>query len=113
MGYRVMHPLVFANPLDQSFASGVFEDVILPDGRLTQYWRTEPPRAGPPVGLLTRWRDDFVAPAPMFQILGGPWTLVTDALAERVMRAGFDDVIFIDVTYDGTRSHSIHRTLSD
>jgi hypothetical protein len=113
LGYRVMIPRVFANPLDQTFVPGVYQDVILPDGSLTQYWRQELPPAGPPVALRTRWREDFVPPAPMFEILGGPWLLVTDALAERVMRAGFDDVNFIDVTNDGTRSCSIHRTLSD
>jgi hypothetical protein len=47
-----------------------------------------------------RWRADFVAPAPLFQAAGVPWTLSTDTLAERIRAAGITDVLLQDVTQD-------------
>jgi hypothetical protein len=59
----------------------------------------------------TYWRDDLTPPAPLFRVLGTPWTLVTDALADRVMRAGITDLIFMDMTSDRARAELMFRQL--
>ncbi|MBR0668918.1 hypothetical protein GXW71_31500 [Roseomonas hellenica] len=107
-GYRVINPRVFANPMDRQRMSGVFIDVPRPDGSITHIWKPDlphPARPAPPI----YWRQDFVPPAPLFSVPGAQWTLVTDALADQVMRAGFPDVTFIDYAQAGV----VYRSATD
>ena len=57
--------------------------------------------------LVNLWDPAFVAPAPLFRVPGISWSLATDALADRVMRAGISDVVFMDIENDGTRTAGI------
>ena len=101
--YRLMNLLAFANPIDRERSSPpMFEDVVLPNGSTTFVWTAPPYQPG---GMISRvlWRTDFVPPAPLFRVPGGVWTLATDQLAERVMRAGIKDAVFMDFENDGTR----------
>jgi hypothetical protein len=111
MGYRVLNPRAFANPMDRQRMAGVFIDVALPSGGSTYVWSPDPPRPGWP-GPPTYWREDFVPPAPLFKI-PGMWTAVTDALADRIMRAGFQDLMFIDYAADTGGGGRVRRQLAD
>lgn len=100
--YRLMNLLAFANPMDrQRTAPPEFTDVTLPDGSWTFVWSADPWQPGRPMPHLF-WRKNFVPPAPLFRVPGWSMTLATEELAERVMRAGLDDVVFIDMQTDGT-----------
>lgn len=103
MGYMALNVLAFANPLDRGRTGpGRFVDVDTPQGP-TFAWVTEGAHPGATVPRIA-WRDGFVPPAPLFRVPGSLWTLATDELADRVADAGFDDVAFLDVTNDGTRT---------
>lgn len=110
--YKVLNLLVFANPMDRERSwPAIYTDVELSDGTSTFLWSAPGWQPGMPIPRLF-WREDFVAPAPLFRTPGRPWTLATDALAERVLRAGFNDVMFHDPTNDGSRTEGvIMRTL--
>lgn len=107
MGYKVMNLRAFGNPMDRQRMPGEFTEVAMPDGGITHVWRYDGPRPPSAPPLPVWWRQDFVAPAPLFRVPGGGWTLATDDLAEKVMRAGFPDVAFIDVTNDGSRTEGL------
>lgn len=49
----------------------------------------------------TVWREGFIPPAPLFRDRYGRF-IATDALADRVMRAGISDVMFEDVTSEAS-----------
>ncbi len=80
----------------------MFVDVDTPAGP-TFVWVTEPSHPGNAQPTIA-WSADFIPPAPLFQVPGTGWTLATDELADQVMRAGTDEVVFMDVTNDGTRT---------
>ena len=102
MGYKVLNITTYANPLDrQRTGPGHFVDLTTPDGD-TFVWVTEPSHRSATAPVIA-WRDDFVAPAPLFNVPGSAWMLATEELAARVADAGFKDVAFLDVTNDGTR----------
>jgi hypothetical protein len=106
MRYKIFNPMVFANPLDRHRTGpGYFADIITPDGPTFAWVREEfsPNDPWPTVA----WRSDFVPPAPLFYVPGNMWMLVTETLADRITRAGFDDVAFLDVTNDGTRTEPL------
>lgn len=110
--YKVLNLLTFANPMDRERSwPSIYTDVELSDGTSTFLWSAEPWQPGMPVPRLF-WREDFIAPAPLFRVPGKHWAMATDALAGRVIRAGFDDVMFHDLTNDGSRTYGlIVRTL--
>lgn len=95
--YEMFEVSQFGNPFDPTRMAGDVRPVRQPDGSLRDEWvmdwfgRVE---KSPDV----YFRDDFVAPAPMFRGLGSYWTFATDELADRVQRAGIDDVLFLDIT---------------
>ena len=104
-GYRWLHLTHVADPFDRERSDGAYADVYVgppeawrPDAPTIRRWRLATPGPGRPVRV--RWREDFVAPAPLFQAAGVPWTLATDALAERIRAAGITDVLLQDVTQD-------------
>lgn len=105
--YSLVNLLVFANPLDRARTEPAeFADVALPGGGSTFVWTAPPWQPGRPVPRHL-WRSDFAAPAPLFRVPGISWTLATDDLADRVMRAGLEEVAFMDVENDGTRTDGI------
>ena len=95
MGYAALQPLAFADPFDHERTPGRTETVGLAEGRTVEAWR--PARPVPGQGRTIYWRAGFAAPAPLFRVLGTPWTLATEALAKRVMDAGVTDLVFQDV----------------
>lgn len=105
--YRLMNLLAFANPIDRDRTSPRgFTDVTLADGNTTFVWTAPPWQPGQPTPCL-QWRAGFVSPAPLFRVPGSAMTLATDELADRVMRAGRDDIAFMDMTNDGTRTEGL------
>ena len=100
MGYAAVQPLAFADPFDHDRTPGRTETAALADGRTMETWR--PARPVPGRESTIAWRADFVAPAPLFRVLGTSWTLATEALAKRAMDAGITDLVFQDV--EGTKA---------
>ena len=108
--YQVFQPIHFADPLDWSRTPGEAVDVQRADGSIGKEWRLPWPNpAGPP--LRVYWRDDFVPPAPLFRVPGTAWMLATDELADRVMRAGITDLVFLDMTSDRAQTELVFRQL--
>lgn len=103
MGYRWLHLLHVADPFDRERSDGAFDDAYVgppeawrPGAPTVRRWRLRPSTPDRPIRV--RWRADFVAPAPLFQAAGVPWTLATDELAGRIRAAGLEDVVLQDVT---------------
>lgn len=106
MGYKAINVLACANPIDRERSGpGRFVDIETPGGPTYAYVSN---RQSPfdPVDRIY-WREDFVPPAPLFCVPNSGWLLATEELAERVTRAGIDDVAFLDVTNDGTRTDKL------
>lgn len=102
MDYKALNVLAFANPLDRERTGpGRFVDVDTASGP-TFVWIGDEPGPNAPTPRIA-WAPGFVPPAPLFRVPGTSWTLATEELADRVTRAGFLDVMFLDVTNDGTR----------
>ena len=101
--YRVLHVVHWADALDRERTNGEMTDHYLADGSIEQRWNLPmpDPNAAP---LRIAFRHDFVAPAPIFRTLPTMWTLVTDDLADRVVRSGIEDVVFYSPENDGTRT---------
>ena len=107
-GYQAMNVTSFADPFDREQTSGGMADVTGPDGALRREWQiATPDPSGPP--LKIRWRDDFVAPAPLFRVPGTAWTLATEGLAAAVMQAGIVDLVFQDVVSQRARHEAVFR----
>lgn len=100
-GYAEFHVVPEADPFDRARTSAAVLAPFLPDGRVNPGWVPDSANSGPnaPVPVI-RWRDDFVPPAPLFRVPGHGWLLTTDDLAERVGRAGIEDVAFQGVADD-------------
>ena len=103
--YRWLHLTHVADPFDREQSDGGYADVYVgapeawhPDAPTVRRWRLAMP--GPGRSIRVRWRADFIAPAPLFQAAGVPWTLATDALAKRIRAAGISDVLLQDVTQE-------------
>ena len=92
LGYSLVDVIQYANPFDPNRTSGQVRDVRQSDGSLRREWVVDYA-----VGVECYFRDDFVPPAPLFRGTGTLWTFATDELAERVMRAGIDDMLFQDI----------------
>lgn len=108
--YQAFHVLNFADPIDWSRTAAVVLDVRRQDGSIRKQRYVAPPDpVGPPRRIY--WRDDFKAPAPLFRAVGTPWTLATDPLADKVMRAGITDLVFQDVTSDRAQTEVVLRQL--
>lgn len=90
--FRVVHE---ADPVDLARMYG-HEPDREPDGNPTVAWllSVSGPHATP---RRTVWREGFVPPAPLFRDRTGG-LIATEALADRVARAGLADVLFQDVT---------------
>ena len=93
--YRVFRAVQEADPVDLRRMYGHEPDRAL-DGSPTTAWlmSVSGPHAAP---RRTVWREGFVPPAPLFLDRMGR-LIATEALAERVTRAGLADVSFQDVT---------------
>jgi len=106
--YQAFHVVPFADLIDWSRTAGLSLEVPRPDGSIRKRWFMAPPN---PVGPPNRayWREDFTPPAPLFHAAGTPWTLATDALADKVMRAGITDLTFLDVTSDRAQTELVLR----
>lgn len=108
--YQIFQPIHFADPFDWSRTPGEAVDVQRADGSIGKEWRLPcPDPASPP--LRVYWRDDFVPPAPLLRVSGTYWMLATDALADKVMRAGITDLAFLDMTSDRTQTELVFRQL--
>ena len=104
--YRWLHLTHVADPFDREQSDGDYADIYVgppqawrPDAPTVRRWRLATPGPGRPIRI--RWREDFIPPVPLFQAAGVPWTLATDALAERIRAAGITDVQLQDVTQNG------------
>ncbi len=94
--YAVFDVRQYGNPFDRNKMLGEEREVRQPDGSLRREWIMDwenRMRLSPDV----YFRHDFVAPAPLFKAVGSSWVFATDSLAERVMRAGITDMIFVDI----------------
>lgn len=108
--YQAFHVVAFADLIDWNRTAGQALDVPRPDGSIRKLWRLAPPN---PVGSSRRiyWRDNFTPPAPLFRVAGTSWTVATDSLADRVMRAGITDLVLQDVTSDRAQTELVLRAL--
>ncbi|MFV0624806.1 hypothetical protein ACBY01_12465 [Sphingomonas sp. ac-8] len=108
--YKVLHAVHEADPVDLARMYG-YEPDRDADGSLSTAWvlAHHGPHAAP---RRTIWRDGFVPPAPLFRDTRGG-LIATDALAERVMRAGLTDVMFQDVTSEASLHRIVTRVIAD
>ena len=106
--YQVFRVVREADPVDLARMYGHEPDRGA-DGRPTSAWllSVHGPHAPP---RQTVWREGFVAPAPLFRDASGR-LMATEALAERVMRAGLADVAFQDVVSEASLRGLAFRTL--
>ena len=100
--YTTWQPLLSADPIDQDASDGEWVDWIEDDGRLGKRWMlaTGPNRPSPRVVF----KSDFEPPAPLFSGTAVGGVLVTEALAERILAAGIEDVAFVKM--DGERGRT-------
>jgi len=104
--YRAFHVVRQADPVDLARMYG-HEPERGDDGQPTLAWllSVSGPHAAP---RRTIWREGFGPPAPLFRD-GTGRLIATDALAERVMRAGLQDVVFQDVTSEAALHELVFR----
>jgi hypothetical protein len=105
--YQAFQVVHFADLIDWNRTPGQVLEHRRPDGSI----RRQRYLAHPLDGQRTYWRDDFTPRAPLFRVFGTPWTLATDALADRVMRAGITDLVFQDITSDRAQIELVFRQL--
>lgn len=99
--YAMFDPTLFANPFDVNRTPGVRRPVRQPDGSLRTDWVLD--REALARGLSGIYiKDDFEPSTPLFPAIGTEWILATKELAERITRAGIDDVLFQDITGPAT-----------
>lgn len=97
LGYCAFDVLPFGNPFDPAKTPGDVRDLRQPDGSIKSEWVLDYMnrlQRGPEI----YFRDDFIAPAPIFRGLGTFWVFATDEFADRIMRAGITDMAFRDIT---------------
>ena len=97
--YKVFRVVQRADPVDLRRMHGHEPDRDV-HGDPTTAWTTSITGPHAP-SRPTVWRDGFVPPAPLFRDGHGRF-IATDALADRVMRAGISDVMFQDVTSEAS-----------
>jgi hypothetical protein len=107
--YQAFQVVAFADPIDWTKTPGQFSGFVRPDGSVRRYWHLAPPNPVNPSRIY--WRDDFRPPAPLFRVVGTGWMLATDALADKVMRAGITDLTFQDMMSDRAQSELVLRQL--
>lgn len=98
--YKMLHPTWIADPIDRARSEGIWFDTAGPEGETGRLWVLQAPE-GEYRPARVRLRDDFVAPAPLFNVVALGTELVTDALVERVRRAGLPGIAFENVTHEG------------
>lgn len=93
--YRVFRVVLEADPVDLARMYG-YEPEREADGNATDVWilSVTGPHATP---RRTVWREGFIPPAPLFRDQTGRF-IATEELADRVMRAGLQHVVFQDLT---------------
>jgi hypothetical protein len=106
--YQALHVVPIGDPIDWSRTAGQSLEVPQPDGSTRERWFIRPPNPVEPPNRIY-WRDDFTPPAPLFRAVGTAAILATDALADRVMRAGITDLVFQDVTSDRAQTELVLR----
>jgi hypothetical protein len=107
--YQAFRVLASADPIDWSRTTAEVFEIRRPDGSIRQLRLRAPPTPTDPRRVY--WRDDFKPPAPLFRAIGTPWTLATDQLADKVMRAGITDLVFQDLTSDRAQTGVVLRQL--
>jgi hypothetical protein len=110
--YRAMHVMQFADPIDWDRTAAQTLTLTRPNGSLRTMRLLPPPNPADPTPQI-HWREDFVAPAPLFRVMGTAWALATDALAERVMRAGITDIMFQDVISERGQTEFVIKQIQD
>lgn len=108
-GYTTFQPICVADPIDQERSDGEWIDVLGRDGGPDRMWMPlgGPTRPAPRIVL----RPDFRPPAPVFRQPNGGPPIVTDEIAERVLRAGVDDVVFIRIGQERGQTENVCKTL--
>ena len=109
MDYRIIYVALFANLIDQERTEGEVVERQLSNGDRTRVWIRSSPRQRKSDGRLYR-RADFEPPGSIFAIPGQRWIMVDDEVAERVMRAGIDDVQFIDILASSEQGRLVTRS---
>jgi hypothetical protein len=100
--YRLLHVHAVRDAIDPARAKLMTLDYPELDGRVSRQV----------VGVETIvWRADFVADVPLFRDPRDQRVFATDALAERVLRAGIADMAFQDVTSPLGRTTLVLKTL--
>lgn len=116
--YRLAHVLAVGDVLDLPASGYEFGPGLDWNGNLTEAWR---PRQLPPTPLepiryapLTfTFREDATAPSPLFISRWSGHLMVTDALAQKVLDAGLDDVQFQDITYQDPKGQTVRLKTRD
>ena len=96
LDYAAFNVTPIGNPFDPDRMKGEVRPARQLDGSLKDDWVLD--NEWLLKGAEVYFRADFVPPAPLFRATGSQWIFATDDLAERVMRAGIDDVLFQDIT---------------
>jgi hypothetical protein len=106
--YQAFQVVPVADPIDWSRTPGQLLEYQRADGSIRKQWILAIPN---PVDGSPRvhWREDFVPPAPLFRVFRTHFVLATDALAERVMRAGITDLVFQDIISDRAQTELVLR----
>jgi hypothetical protein len=108
--YQAFQAVHYADVVDWNRTPGMAFDVRRADGSIGKEWRLGSPGPNDPA-VRIYWRDDFVPPAPLFRANGTPWMLVTDEVADKVMRAGITDLTFVDLTNERAQTELVYRQL--
>lgn len=108
--YQMFHTVTYADPIDWDRTPAQSLAFTRPDGSIRRMRLLPPPNPAEPSARIY-WRTDFVPPAPLFHVAGTAWTMATDALAERVMRARITDVMFQDIASERGQTEFVIRQL--
>lgn len=108
-GYTTFQPVHVADPIDQEQSDGEWVDTIERDGSLGRMWM---PMGGPthPAPRIVL-RAGFRPPAPVFRQPDGGPPIVTDEIAERVLRAGIADIMFIRLGQERGQTENVCKAL--
>jgi hypothetical protein len=107
--YQMFETVTFADPIDWDRTPAQYFDLAWPDGSIRRVRRLDRSLFAPLSRGRIYFRADFVPPAPLFRVPGTAWTMATDALADRVMRAGITDVAFQDFVTERGQSEVVLR----
>lgn len=108
--YQTFHVAHFADAIDWERTPMQILELPRDDGTILKRRFVRPPHPAEPDSRIY-WRKDFAPPAPLFHVVGTPWMMATDALADRVMRAGINDMTFQDIVSERGQSDYVLRQL--